>query len=189
MGQMRETWKMRKVPKMRAIGRKEKGEKEKEEQEGREGEKNDRRAREHAGSRLRSTAGGLAGVALLSIFLTACSHELTEPPPVSPTVALATSPASAAQPSPDDFGEPLLTLAGASPAEGKAPLSVEFNVEIEGGTPPFRITWRFGDDSPPVAASSPTYTYASPGRYRAEVAVHDGGGDSDTDWIEITVLR
>jgi hypothetical protein len=149
----------------------------------------DQRAPEHAGSRRRPDTGRLAGVALLSIFLTACSRELTELPRLSPTVALATSPASPAHPSPDDFGEPLLTLAGAAPAEGKAPLSVEFNVEIEGGTPPFRITWRFGDDSPPVAAPSPTYTYASPGRYRAEVAVHDGGGDSDIDWIEITVLR
>jgi hypothetical protein len=126
----------------------------------------------------------LLGIGLLSSVLASCSQEVADPPPTPATAPIA-APAGSA--SPDDFGEVLIVGAAGAPAEGKAPLQVEFNVEIEGGTPPFRVTWTFGDDSPPVSASNATHTYATPGTYHAAVAVEDGGGDSDSDRVEVSV--
>ena len=120
--------------------------------------------------------------ALLLGALTSCSGEVVEPMPGTTTIASPTG-----SPSADDFGEPLIVGAAGTPAEGKAPLQVEFNVEIEGGTPPFRVTWTFGDDSQPISASTTAHTYAAPGVYTAVVTVEDGGGDADSDRIDVTV--
>jgi len=128
----------------------------------------------------------LVGIALLSSALTSCSQEVAEPTP-TPATGTATIAAPTGSPSPDEFGEPLVVGAARAPAEGKAPLHVEFNVEIEGGTPPFRVTWTFGDESPPVSGSNPAHTYATPGTYKAAVTVEDGGGDADSDRIEVSV--
>jgi PKD repeat protein len=128
----------------------------------------------------------LVGIGLLASVLTSCAQEVADPPPTpatgTPTIASPTG-----SPSPDDFGEALIVGAAGAPAEGKAPLQVEFNVEIEGGTPPFRVTWTFGDDSPPVSAANASHTYTTPGTYKAAVTVEDGGGDSDSDRVEVSV--
>jgi PKD repeat protein len=128
----------------------------------------------------------LVGIGLLSSGLASCAQEVADPPP-TPATGTATIDSTTGSPSPDEFGEALIVGAAGVPAEGKAPLQVEFNVEIEGGTPPFRVTWTFGDDSPPVSASGATHTYTTPGTYSAAVTVDDGGGDSDSDRVVVSV--
>ena len=128
----------------------------------------------------------LVGISLLSSVLTSCSQEVAEPTP-TPATGTATIASPTGSRSPDEFGEPLIVGAAGTPVDGKAPLQVEFNVEIEGGTPPFRITWTFGDESPAISASNPAHTYTTPGTYKAAVTVEDGGGDSDTDRVDVSV--
>lgn len=128
----------------------------------------------------------LVGIGLLSSLLGSCSREVADP---APTPAAGTTPIAplTGVPSPDAFGESLLVGATGTPVEGKAPLHVEFNVEIDGGTPPFRVTWTFGDESAPISATSVAHTYTSPGTYRAAVTVEDGAGDSDSDRVEVRI--
>ena len=83
--------------------------------------------------------------------------------------------------------EPLLAWADANPEEGKAPLAVEFKADTEGGKPPLKYTWKFGDGSPDSSEANPKHTYDKPGKYRADLSVSDGGGDSDSDYIEVEV--
>jgi PKD repeat protein len=81
----------------------------------------------------------------------------------------------------------LLVWAEATPEDGVAPLVVAFTAETEGGTPPLRLTWVFGDGTPESPDRNPIHTYAVPGTYRAELRVADASGDADSDWVEVTV--
>jgi hypothetical protein len=103
------------------------------------------------------------------------------PPPAAP--APAAPPAGKAE----EEAAPLLAWADGSPEEGKAPLNVEFKADVEGGTPPLKYTWQFGDGSPSVSEANPKHTYEKPGKYRADLSVSDSAGDSDSDYIEIEV--
>jgi PKD repeat protein len=64
---------------------------------------------------------------------------------------------------------------------------VQFNADIEGGTPPLKIQWDFGDGSPPSSEAKPVHTYEKPGSYTATLDVDDSAADSDSDWLEIEV--
>jgi PKD repeat protein len=109
---------------------------------------------------------------------------------VAPSPAPTTAPAAAA---PTGAGEaadeaaPLLAWAEGDPEDGNAPLTVVFKADVEGGKPPLKHTWKFGDGSPDSAEANPKHTYEKPGKYRADLSVTDSGGDSDTDYVEITV--
>jgi PKD repeat protein len=81
----------------------------------------------------------------------------------------------------------LKAWAEAEPEEGKAPLRVQFNADIEGGTPPLKIQWDFGDGSPPSSEAKAVHTYEKPGSYTATLDVDDSAADSDSDWLEIEV--
>ena len=82
---------------------------------------------------------------------------------------------------------PLLAWADGTPEDGPAPLSVEFKADVEGGTPPLKYSWTFGDGTPDANEASPKHVYQKAGKYRADLSVTDSGGDSDTDYIEIEV--
>src|SRR6266480_2761684 len=79
------------------------------------------------------------------------------------------------------------TVAAGKAEDGPAPLTVEFKADVEGGTPPLKYTWKFGDGTPDSNEANPKHTYAKAGKYRADLSVSDSPGDSDTDYIEIEV--
>jgi PKD repeat protein len=68
--------------------------------------------------------------------------------------------------------------ADATPQSGVVPLPVAFTSEISGGTPPYTVTWNFGDSTPvvrgnPSAAGNTSHTYESVGKYNATLTVVD----------------
>jgi PKD repeat protein len=87
----------------------------------------------------------------------------------------------------EEEAAPLLAWADATPEDGQAPLAVEFKADVEGGTPPLKYTWAFGDGTPDANEANPKHVYQKAGKYRADLSVTDSGGDSDTDYIEIEV--
>ncbi len=70
-----------------------------------------------------------------------------------------------------------------------APLTVRFSVEVEkeGGRPPYRHVWDFGDATPAVEGAKPTHVYRLPGSFRASVMTVDADGQYDQDWVDVLV--
>ena len=132
-----------------------------------------------------------AFAASLSLALTGCGGSGTETKPVVTTTTVAATKAPEGTPpaaaEPDTESAPLLAWADGSPEEGPAPLNVEFKADVEGGTPPLKYSWQFGDGSPESTEPNPKHTYAKPGKYRADLNVSDSADDSDSDYIEIEV--
>jgi len=103
-----------------------------------------------------------------------------EPPKPAPAAAPApqaatpttVAPTGQAAEGEDDEPAPLLAWADSDTDEGKAPLS---------------YVWKFGDGSPDSTEANPKHTYAKAGTYRADLEVKDSSGDSDSDYLEITV--
>jgi PKD repeat protein len=102
----------------------------------------------------------------------------------APGVTTTTAAGAAAE---DDEAAPLLAWADATPEEGKAPLTVEFKADVEGGTPPLKYVWNFNDGTPESNEANPKHTFEKPGKYRADLNVTDAGGDEDADYIDIEV--
>ena len=114
--------------------------------------------------------------------------EAPPPPPTTPKVgAVTTTTAAGEAGKADEEPAPLLAWADGSPEEGTAPLTVEFKADIEGGTPPLKYTWSFGDATPNSEEMNPKRVYQKPGKYRADLSVSDSAGDSDSDYLEIEV--
>ena len=113
----------------------------------------------------------------------------SEAPKTPTTVAAAKAPTTttAAAGKGEEEAAPLLAWADGTPEDGPAPLVVELKSDVEGGTPPLKYTWKFGDDTPDSNEANPKHTYTKPGKYRADLSVTDSAGDSDTDYIEIEV--
>jgi PKD repeat protein len=61
---------------------------------------------------------------------------------------------------------------------GTAPLTVQFDVNVTGGAPPFTYLWQFGDsnNSGYLTASFVTHTYTYPGTFGVEVNVTNATG-------------
>lgn len=87
----------------------------------------------------------------------------------------------------DDEPAPLLAWADSDTDEGKAPLTVQFTADVEGGKAPLTYVWKFGDGTPDSSEPNPKHVYQKPGTYRADLEVKDSSGDSDSDYLEITV--
>ncbi len=82
---------------------------------------------------------------------------------------------------------PLIAWADVDTDEGKAPLGVQFKADVEGGKPPLKYVWKFGDGTPDSTDSNPKHSYEKPGKYRADLSVTDSSGDSDSDYVELEV--
>jgi PKD repeat protein len=113
-----------------------------------------------------------------------------------PSKTTTTAPAPAATPSPApgaaapaEEGEPVSIFLDADVIEGKAPLTVHFDVDLDGGVAPFSWSWDYGDGNTGDAADPKhSYTYEQPGVYMVELEVADAAGDSDFDILEIEVF-
>jgi hypothetical protein len=84
-------------------------------------------------------------------------------------------------------GGVLSASASAAPSAGGAPLSVAFEAEISGGTPPYSFDWDFGDGSAHAVEKDPSHTYTQTGRYEAVLAVADSAGASARAAVRIDV--
>jgi PKD repeat protein len=69
-------------------------------------------------------------------------------------------------------GGPLSCSAAGTPAEGCAPLPVQFVATASGGCPPLTYKWVFGDGEM-SEEQSPTHTYQNPNTYTATLTVTD----------------
>jgi PKD repeat protein len=97
-----------------------------------------------------------------------------------------TAPAGAEQ---GEEAEPVSIFLDADVIEGKAPLTVHFDVDLDGGVPPFKWSWDYGDGKTGDAADPKhSYTYEKPGTFMVELEVADAAGDSDFDILEIEVF-
>jgi len=73
---------------------------------------------------------------------------------------------------------PLEVVAGGSPAEGEAPLEVQFWSRVWGGVgPDYTYLWDFGDGNT-SPQPNPAHTYLTPSAYSVEVTVTDSAGAS-----------
>lgn len=125
-----------------------------------------------------------------TLALAACGGGGEEAPPTPTTTAPAagqTPPSTAAA---GEEAEPVSIFLDADVIEGKAPLTVHFDVDLDGGTPPFKWSWDYGDGNTGDAADPKhTYTYEKPGTFMVELEVEDAAGDSDFDILEIEVFE
>ena len=130
-----------------------------------------------------------------SLLLFGCGGggEKTTAPTPTTTIGGAAAPAPASPPTTvagaeaEDEDIPLLAWADASPEEGKALLTVQFTAETEGGKPPFKFTWKFGDGSPDSHEQNPKHTYTKADKDRAELDVGEHGEDEDSHYMESEV--
>jgi PKD repeat protein len=116
-------------------------------------------------------------------------EESTQAPPPAAPAPTTLPPAAATPPSTAKAGaEPLAIFLDADTIEGKAPLTVKFDIDLDGGTPPYKWTWDFGDGQKGTEAN-PTlsHVYDKAGTFMVEVTVDDAAGDSDFDILEIEV--
>jgi len=81
-----------------------------------------------------------------------------------------------------------LTLT-ASPLSGcsiPAPLTVSFDSSVQGGSPPYSYSWKFGDGSSAGNVSSLSHSYTARGELFATLTAIDRLGDSTFDTVIIT---
>ena len=139
----------------------------------------------------RVLASATLAVPLLLVVPGCGGDKAGEAPPAPPTTvapaAGAVTPTTVAGAKADEEPAPLLAWADGSPEEGSAPLAVEFKADVEGGTPPLKYTWTFGDGTPDSNEPNPKHSYEKAGKFRADLSVADSSGDSDSDYIEIEV--
>lgn len=81
----------------------------------------------------------------------------------------------------------LMVGASASPTYGDAPLAIQFNGTVTGGTAPYTWSWDFGDGSPSSSVENPSHTYALDGKYAAQLTVTDSVGNVGTATIVFRV--
>ena len=110
-----------------------------------------------------------------------------QPPATQAATTPTTAPQAGAKTGEEEEPAPLLAWADSDTDEGKAPLAVQFTADVEGGKAPLTYTWKFGDGTPDSSEANPKHTYAKAGTYRADLEVKDSSGDSDSDYLEITV--
>jgi PKD repeat protein len=134
-----------------------------------------------------SLPSGLLGI-LVAVAYAGCNGggEETSPPTTVPAVTASTMPDAGQGASAD--GDPLLVWADCDEDEGAAPLSVKFLADVEGGKPPLKYVWTFGDGTADSSEPNPTHVYDKAGYYQAELIVTDSVGDEDSDFLEIEVL-
>jgi hypothetical protein len=138
-----------------------------------------------------STFRTLAALGTCALLLS-CSSPSEEPP--APADAPEGAPAAPA--APIKLGEPtnqdagfLTAFADADEVVGGVPHTVKLEVAVVEGTghPPFSYKWDFGDATEFSTDQAPTHVYKIPGSFRASVIVTDSKGETDQDYVDITV--
>jgi outer membrane protein OmpA-like peptidoglycan-associated protein len=81
---------------------------------------------------------------------------------------------------------PLTSTISANPANGTAPLTVEFNATVGGGCPPYTYNWNIAGDS--SSEQNPSHRIELAGNYTAKVTVTDSEGNRRQDSISYTAL-
>jgi PKD repeat protein len=76
---------------------------------------------------------------------------------------------------------PLGAAAQADPTSGSPPLTVEFQGQGSGGSPPYSYKWDFGDGSAKKTGRNQSHAYSSAGTYNPVLKVTDSGGAVATD--------
>jgi PKD repeat protein len=82
-----------------------------------------------------------------------------------------------------DIDELFVTINDANTIAG---IETMFAASIKGGTPPYTVSWDFGDGST-SQENRPTHIYSSPGEYTVTVTVTDNKQKTDQDTAKITV--
>jgi glucose/arabinose dehydrogenase len=87
---------------------------------------------------------------------------------------------------------PPVARATATPAQGAAPLTVQFSApdSTDPDGDPITVVWDFGDGTPPSTLAAPSHTYELPGAYTATLTVSDGRTPTpgtDTTTVPISV--
>jgi hypothetical protein len=125
--------------------------------------------------------------------LVGCSSGDESPPPAGQPAAVApdvpkVAPIELKEPTSDEPGF-LTAFADADEVVGGVPHTVKLDVDVVEGTghPPFKFRWDFGDATEFSDDKAPTHVYKIPGSFRASVIVTDGKGDTDQDYVDITV--
>jgi PKD repeat protein len=83
----------------------------------------------------------------------------------------------------------LTAFADADEVVGGVPHTVKLDVDVVEGTgnPPFTFRWDFGDATEFSDDKAPTHVYKIPGSFRASVIVTDSKGQTDQDYVDVTV--
>jgi PKD repeat protein len=80
----------------------------------------------------------------------------------------------------------LEALAGSTDTSGASPLTVSFVGQAQGGVPPYRFEWSFGDGSGSTL-QDPQHTYNSSGHYTAALTVTDSRNNTSSSLLAIDV--
>jgi hypothetical protein len=135
----------------------------------------------------------LRTLALMSLgaLALACSGGGDESsPPASAPVPAEERPAPVKIGPPTNDGPGFLTaFADVNEVVGSVPHEVKLAVDVVEGTgnPPFSYKWDFGDATEFSTERTPSHVYKIPGSFRASVIVTDSKGDTDQDYVDITV--
>lgn len=82
---------------------------------------------------------------------------------------------------------PPLTVSIQAPAStAKVGESLQFSAQVAGGTPPYQVTWTFGDGGTGTG-SSVSHQYSSSGSYTVKVTVLDDLNRQSTDQVTVTI--
>src|SRR5918994_586650 len=83
----------------------------------------------------------------------------------------------------------LTAVISANDTSGDAPLTVDFNATIAGGTEPYTISWDFGDGDiiEDSDEQSVVHTFDEAGTYTVALSVTDSEDQTVSDSIEVTV--
>ena len=82
---------------------------------------------------------------------------------------------------------PLKVDATASRTTAKAPASITLTAVIDGGAPPYTVSWWFGDDSDPMTGLSAGHFYEDPITYTSCCIVLDSVGHEVSDYIDLNL--
>lgn len=80
----------------------------------------------------------------------------------------------------------LQALAGSTTTSGESPLTVNFVGQAQGGVPPYRFDWAFGDGTT-SASQDPRHTYDSSGQFIVVLTVTDSKNNVSASSISIQV--
>jgi PKD repeat protein len=134
-------------------------------------------------------------LALVALFVAACTKSDTPPAKPAATAAAAAvaatpmAPAAPATGQAEAPAEELYVDLEGDPDEGAPPLNVKWTSTVEDGTPPYTYKWDFGDGSPASTEANPTHVYQKEGEFTATLSVSDSKGLTGSEEYDILVEK